>query len=128
MPQPRPPERRPDPHQLLEGARGRQLGRGHRAGRPRREPALPPGEPPEGTPCVLRFSRNGLLLLAGGGTPVKSGRVVAWEVRTGKRVLEVGDEMDTVLAADLSPDGSLVALGGPAKVVRVYSTRGGGGP
>jgi hypothetical protein len=77
---------------------------------------------PEGVPHVLRFSRNGKLLLAGGGHEAKSGRVVLWDVATGKRVTEIGDEFDVVLAADISPDQSLVALGGPSKVVRIFST------
>jgi len=77
---------------------------------------------PEGVPHVLRFSRSGKLLLAGGGHEAKSGRVVLWDVTTGKRVTEIGDEFDVVLAADISPDQSLVALGGPSKVVRIFST------
>lgn len=80
---------------------------------------------PEGVPCVLRFSRNGALLLAGGGRAGKSGRVVVWDVRTGKRLFEVGGEYDAVLAADISADQSQVALGGPGKVVRLYSTHDG---
>ena len=74
-------------------------------------------------PHVLKFSRNGSLLLAGGGRGGKSGRVVVWSVTTGERVIEVGDETDAVLAADISPDQTQIALGGPSKVVRVYSTR-----
>lgn len=77
---------------------------------------------PEGTPQVLRFSRNGKLLLAGGGRGGAQGKVIVWDVRTGERVFEVGDELDMILAADLSADQSLIALGGPAKIVRVYST------
>lgn len=77
---------------------------------------------PEGLPCVLEFSRNGSLLLAGGGHGARAGRVVVWNVKTGERVFEVGDELDVVLAADLSSDQSRIALGGPGKVVRVYST------
>jgi hypothetical protein len=80
---------------------------------------------PEGVPQVLRFSRNGALLLAGGGHGGKSGRVVVWSVTTGERVIEVGDEADSVLAADISPDQTQIALGGPGKVVRLYSTRDG---
>jgi hypothetical protein len=80
---------------------------------------------PEGTPQVLKFSRNGSLLLAGGGRGGKSGRVVVWSVTKGERLFEVGDEADSVLAADVSPDQTQVALGGPGKVVRVYSTRDG---
>jgi len=80
---------------------------------------------PEGTPHVLKFSRNGSLLLAGGGKAGKSGRVVVWSVTTGERVFEVGEEYDAVLAADISSDQTQIALGGPSKVVRVYSTRDG---
>ena len=77
---------------------------------------------PEGVAHVLRFSRNGKILLAGGGHEAKSGRVVLWDITTGKRITEIGDEFDVVLAADISPDQSLVALGGPSKVVRIFST------
>lgn len=77
---------------------------------------------PEGTIHVLKFSRNGGLLLAGGGRGGQSGIAVAWDVKTGKRVFEIGKEYDSVLAADISPDHGLVALGGPSKVLRVYNT------
>ncbi|NOX54511.1 MAG: hypothetical protein GXP27_08740, partial [Planctomycetes bacterium] len=77
---------------------------------------------PEGVPHVLRFSRNGSLLLAGGGRGGASGRTVVWDVATGKRLFEVGDELDAVLAADISADQTLIALGSPLRVVRVYST------
>jgi WD40 repeat protein len=76
---------------------------------------------PEGVPYVLRFSRNGEMLLAAGGRPVQSGKVVLFDVRSGKRLAVVGEERDLVLAADVTADGKLVALGGPAKIVRVYS-------
>lgn len=76
---------------------------------------------PEGIPQVLKFSRNGSLLMAAGGHAAAQGKVVVFNVRTGERVAEVGDELDTVLAADISPDQSLIALGGPAKMIRVYS-------
>jgi WD40 repeat protein len=80
---------------------------------------------PEGTPNVLRFSRNGSLLIAGGGRAGKSGLVVVWSVTKGERLTTVGEESDSVLAADISPDQTQVALGGPGKVVRIYSTRDG---
>src|SRR5262245_58187688 len=76
---------------------------------------------PEGIPQVLKFSRHGSLLMAAGGHAAAQGKVVIFNVRTGERVTEVGDELDTVLAADISPDQSLIALGGPAKMIRVYS-------
>jgi hypothetical protein len=77
---------------------------------------------PEGLPTVLKFSRNGSLLLAAGGRGAKAGRVVVWNVVTGERVIEVGDEFDTVLAADISADQTRIALGGPSKMIRIYST------
>jgi hypothetical protein len=80
---------------------------------------------PEGEAHVLRFSRNGSLLLAGGGHAAKSGRVVVWSVKTGERLFEGGDETDAVLAADISADQTQIALGGPSKVVRIYSTKDG---
>jgi WD40 repeat protein len=76
----------------------------------------------EGITHVLRFSRNGALLLAGGGHAAKAGQVVVFDVKTGRRVIEVGDELDAVLAADINEDHTLIALGGPSRVVRTYST------
>ena len=77
---------------------------------------------PEGEPHVIRFSRDGALLMVAGGRPVELGKVVLFDVKTGSRVAEIGDEIDTVLAADLSPDQRFVALGGSGKVVKVHST------
>ena len=77
---------------------------------------------PEGVPQVIRFSRDGGVLMVAGGRPVQSGKVVLFDVSTGKRLASIGDEVDSVMAADLSPDQQLVALGGSGKVVKVYST------
>ncbi len=77
----------------------------------------------EGFPSDVKFSRSGKLLLAGGGRGGKSGRVFVWDVTTGERVMTIGDEYDTVLGADISPDQSLIALGGPGRLVKIYSTR-----
>ena len=75
---------------------------------------------PEGQPRVLKFSRDGSLLLAGGGHGASKGLAVVWNVRTGERITTVGDELDEVLAADISSDQTMIALGGPQKIVRVY--------
>ncbi len=80
---------------------------------------------PEGSVNVLRFSRSGKILLAAGGRGGASGRAVLFSLETGERLAEVGGELDAVLAADLSPDQTQVALGGSSKVVRVLSTRDG---
>lgn len=76
---------------------------------------------PEGVPYVLRFSRDGAMLLAAGGRGVQLGKAVLFDVRSGKRIAAIGEEHDIVLAADVTADGKLVALGGPGKTVKVYS-------
>ena len=76
---------------------------------------------PERQPNVLRFSRDGSLILAAGGRGAHSGRAVLFDIRRGERLAEVGaDTTDAILAADLSPDRSLVACGGSDKLVRIY--------
>lgn len=77
---------------------------------------------PEGEPHVLKFSRSGHLLLAGGGQGAAAGRVVVFNVKNGERIFEIGDELDAVMGADISSDHRFIALGGPQKVVRVFST------
>ena len=77
---------------------------------------------PEGEPQVLRFSRSGAVLLAAGGRPVQNGAAVLFDVKTGKRLAELGNETDTVIAADLSPDERHVAIGGSGRVVKIFST------
>ena len=79
---------------------------------------------PEGQPESIRFSRNGSLLIIGGGKPGASGKVLIWDAVKGRRVTTVGDELDSVLASDINPAQTLVALGGPKKVVRVCSIDG----
>ena len=77
---------------------------------------------PEGFPQTLSFSSNGSLLVCGGGRGGKSGNVVAWDVKTGERVIEVGKEFDIVLGADISPDYKQVVLGGPGRNVKIWDT------
>ncbi|MFZ5833388.1 MAG: c-type cytochrome domain-containing protein [Planctomycetota bacterium] len=77
---------------------------------------------PEGLAQDLRFSRNGSLLVVGGGHAAKAGKAVLFDVRTGRRVTEVGDELDSVLAADVSSDQKRVAIGGPTRLLRVFLT------
>ena len=77
---------------------------------------------PEGQPNIARFSRNGKLLLVGGGRGGMRGEAALFDVLTGDRIATLGNEYDALLAADLSPDLSLVAVGGPKKVLRVHAT------
>ncbi len=80
---------------------------------------------PEGFPAIIRFSRNGQLLLTGGGLGGKSGKVALWDIKTGERIATLGNEFDQVLAADLSADQQFVAVGGPSKLVKIYATKNG---
>ncbi len=74
----------------------------------------------DGVPRVVRFSRDGGLVLVAGGRHAAAGSATLFDVKTGARLITLGDELDIVLAADISPDLSLVAIGGPKKKVRVY--------
>ena len=77
----------------------------------------PAANPPE--KCVSDTNRAlGFHNSRHGGRGGQSGLAVAFNVKTGQRVFEVGKEYDAVLAADISPDHGQVALGGPSKVVR----------
>lgn len=77
----------------------------------------------EGEPVGVQFSHNGQLLLANGGRGASSGRVMVWDVTTGKKIMTLGDDYDTVLAADMRPDQSQVAMGGPSRIVKIWSTK-----
>ena len=77
---------------------------------------------PEGTPQRIGFSQNGQLLFVGGGRAGQSGQVALFDVASGERIATVGAEYDAAIAADLSPDLALVAIGTPKKVVNVYSS------
>ena len=72
----------------------------------------------DGEPQVVQFSRSGRVLLVGGGVAAKSGKINLWDVTTGQKITDIGEEFDSVLAADISPDQSLVCLGGPTRFSR----------
>lgn len=74
----------------------------------------------DGVPRVVRFSRDGSLVLVAGGRHSAAGSASLFDVKTGARLVTIGDELDIVLAADISVDLSLVAIGGPKKKVRVF--------
>lgn len=77
----------------------------------------------EGQPVDVKFSRSGQLLLANGGRGARSGRVVLWDIVTGKRITTLGDDYDTLLTADIRPDQSQVAVGSPSRLVKIFSTK-----
>jgi hypothetical protein len=75
---------------------------------------------PEGFAESLAFSKNGSLLLASGGKGGKSGQVVAWDIPSGRRILTLGQEKDSILSVDINPDQSLIAIGGTSKIIKVF--------
>ena len=77
---------------------------------------------PKGNPETLSFHPGGKYLLAGGGIGGKSGTTVTWDITTGKVLMTMGREFDSVLAADLRADLGGVALGGPARLVKLWDT------
>lgn len=80
---------------------------------------------PEGIPQVLTFSVDGGYLLVAGGTHSSKGVASVYDIKTGERVIKVGDELDTVFGADVNDDLSKIALGGPQKLVRIFDTSSG---
>ena len=77
---------------------------------------------PEGFPHDAKFSRNGKLLIVGGGRGANKGLAAVWDITTGERIMTAGDELDVALAADISSDQKWIALGGPDRLVKFYST------
>ncbi|OWK41715.1 c-type cytochrome domain-containing protein [Fimbriiglobus ruber] len=70
----------------------------------------------------LKFSRNAKFLLAAGGRGGASGRAVLYNIETGAKVTEVGaSETDAILAADISADQTMIAVGTPTRMIRIYS-------
>lgn len=96
-----------------------------RSGRSPDTPVTPLGTLPFPSSTIhdLKFSRDGSLLLAAGGRGAHSGSVSLYDVKTGKRVAEFGDETDSVLAADISSDRRFVAIGGPNKIVKIFDAQ-----
>jgi len=77
---------------------------------------------PEGDPVSLAFTPDARYLIVGGGVPGKSGVTVTFDVTNGSRLLTVGKEFDTVLAADIRPGFDIVATGGPSRLLKLWKT------
>lgn len=80
---------------------------------------------PEGEPQSLNFTRDGKQLLIAGGRHSHSGCAVLVDIASGERIAKVGDELDIVLAADISPNKQRIAIAGPQKMVRIFDTASG---
>jgi hypothetical protein len=78
-------------------------------------------------PEDVKFSRNGKLVVVGGGHAAKAGRVMVFNITTGERIISVGSgqEFDSALGADISPDQTKIVFGGPSRIVKIFSTKDG---
>jgi WD40 repeat protein len=70
----------------------------------------------------LAFSRDGSLLVAGGGTPARFGELQLWDPRTGTLVRSVLACGDTLFGASISPDSKKVAVGCTDNTVHVFDS------
>jgi WD40 repeat protein len=70
----------------------------------------------------LAFSKDGSLLVAGGGTPARFGELQFWNPASGAMVKSVLVCSDTVFGASLSPDAKKVAVGCTDNSVHVFET------
>ena len=73
----------------------------------------------------LSFSRDGSLLVAGGGTPARFGELQFWDPRSGTLLKSVVTGSDTVFGASLSPDARKVAAGYTDNTVHVFDAASG---
>ena len=93
--------------------------------------ALDGGQTPKRLPGLserilsLAFSKDGSLLVAGGGTPARFGELQLWDVAAGKLRHSQMLTGDTVFGASLSPDGARVAVGCTDNTVRIVDTESG---
>jgi len=78
---------------------------------------------PKGQPKTVSFHPSGKYLLGAGGVAGKSGTSITWDITTGKEIMSMGKEFDSVLAADLRADLGGVALGGPSRLVKLWDTQ-----
>jgi len=70
----------------------------------------------------LAYSKDGNLLIAGGGTPAQFGEVQIWNPKSGELMHSATLTNDTVFGASLSPDASKVAVGCADNTVHVIDT------
>ncbi|HEY2018205.1 MAG TPA: hypothetical protein VGH38_32090 [Bryobacteraceae bacterium] len=93
--------------------------------------ALDGSAPPKRLPGLserilsLAFSKDGSLLVAGGGTPARFGEIQLWDVASGKLRRSLMVTGDTVFGASLSPDGTRVAVGCTDNTVRIVDAASG---
>ena len=70
----------------------------------------------------LAYSKDGKLLIAGGGTPAQFGQVQIWDTATATLLRSATLTSDTVFGTSLSPDSSKIAVGCSDNTVHVFDT------
>jgi WD40 repeat protein len=70
----------------------------------------------------VAFSKDGKVLVAGGGTPARFGEVQWWNPATGELLRSAEATTDTVFGASISPDASRVAVGCADNTARVFES------
>jgi WD40 repeat protein len=73
----------------------------------------------------IAFSKDGNVLVSGGGTPAQFGEVQVWDPRAGKLLHSATLTNDTVFGASLAPDSSRIAVGCADNTVHVFDTASG---
>lgn len=77
---------------------------------------------PDGKVTDVHFCQNDERVLVATGTPGLSGRALLLDAATLKVVQEYAGAADALYAAEMSPDGSLVATAGYDRTIRLYNT------
>ena len=75
----------------------------------------------EGQIYDLKFSRDGSLLVGAGGKNGDYGTVAIWDVKSGRRIKSIEHGYDAIMAVDISPDLTLLAMGGSDKKLHIYN-------
>jgi WD40 repeat protein len=73
----------------------------------------------------LAYSKDGKLLVAGGGTPARFGEVQVWDPNEAKLLRSATLTSDTLFGASLAPDASRIAVGAADNTVHVFETASG---
>ena len=69
---------------------------------------------------VVRFTPDGKALLAAGGRPGMFGALVLWDLASHHRLVEAQGHSDTILAAERSPDGKIIATGSYDRLIMLW--------
>ncbi|HEV3122749.1 MAG TPA: c-type cytochrome domain-containing protein, partial [Isosphaeraceae bacterium] len=69
---------------------------------------------------AIEFTPDGKTLIAAGGRAGQFGAITLWDVQTHKRLKDMRGHADSILAADLAPDGNLLATGSYDKLIKLW--------